>query len=260
MSKKVCNICGEKIRSILKVKLKDGMVCNTCLGKLKAKQGKIADEIYVNCKNYFLDQVVRGLNGEEITKSIEFSLQSYWIVFNDDKKILMRNGVFKSVDISYDYIVGYNYLEDEKKYGIGSTIGKAAVGGILFGGAGAVIGALTNTNQSRKVRSMEIQLTLKNGKTIEYFPISIYKGDPIKVTSSYYKDKLNVGNKIMILLDEIINGKTQPVLNEINEKEIVENTNSENNLSELRELKSLLDEGILTQEEFNFKKKQILGI
>src|SRR5699024_9493350 len=131
-------------------------------------------------------------------------------------------------------------------------IGKAAVGGILFGGAGAVIGALTNTNPSRKVKSMEIQLTLKNGKTIEYFPISIYKGDPIKVTSSYYKDKLNVGNKIMILLDEIINGKTQPVLNEINEKEIVENTDSENNLNELRELKSLLDEGILTQEEFNF--------
>lgn len=41
MSKKVCNICCEKIRSILKVKLKDGMVCNTCLGKLKAKQRKL---------------------------------------------------------------------------------------------------------------------------------------------------------------------------------------------------------------------------
>lgn len=54
-------------------------------------------------------------------------------LFNDDKRILMRNGVFKSVDISYDYIVGYNYLEDEKKYGIGSTIGRAAVDGILFG-------------------------------------------------------------------------------------------------------------------------------
>lgn len=161
---------------------------------------------------------------------------------------------FKSVDISYDYIVRYNYLEDEKKYGIGSTIGKAAVGGILFGGAGAVIGALTNTNPSRKVKSMEIQLTLKNGKTIEYFPISIYKGDPIKVTSSYYKDKLNVGNKIMSLLDEIINSKTQPA-SELNVKEISENIGSENNLNELRELKSLLDEGILTQEEFDFKKK-----
>lgn len=107
---------------------------------------------------------------------------------------------------------------------------------------------------------MEIQLTLKNGKTIEYFSIPIYKGDPIKVTSSYYKDKLNVGNKIMILLDEIINVKNQSVLSEINEKGILENNNSENNLNKLRELKSLLDEGILTQEEFDFKKKQILGI
>lgn len=75
-------------------------------------------------------------------------------------------------------------------------------------------------------------------KHIEYFSISIYKGDPIKVTSSYYKDKLNVGNKIMILLDEIINGKTKPDLSEINVKEILENSGSENNLNELRELKS----------------------
>ena len=33
-----------------------------------------------------------------------------------------------------------------------------------------------------------------------------------------------------------------------------------NNLSGLRELKSLLDEGIITQEEFDLKKKEILGI
>ncbi|WP_081460877.1 SHOCT domain-containing protein [Fructobacillus fructosus] len=33
-----------------------------------------------------------------------------------------------------------------------------------------------------------------------------------------------------------------------------------NNLSDLRELKSLLDEGIITQEEFDLKKKEILGI
>ena len=37
-------------------------------------------------------------------------------------------------------------------------------------------------------------------------------------------------------------------------------SNHGSNLSELRELKGLLDDGIITKEEFAAKKKQILGI
>ena len=35
---------------------------------------------------------------------------------------------------------------------------------------------------------------------------------------------------------------------------------SDTNLDDLRKLKSLLDDGIITQEEFNSKKKQILNL
>ncbi|MGY5276223.1 SHOCT domain-containing protein [Lactiplantibacillus plantarum] len=52
------------------------------------------------------------------------------------------------------------------------------------------------------------------------------------------------------------------------DKILVENENNEpttlstptNSSDELRKLKSLLDDGILTEEEFAAKKKQILGI
>ena len=37
-------------------------------------------------------------------------------------------------------------------------------------------------------------------------------------------------------------------------------TNCKSSADQLRELKNLLDEGILTQEEFDAKKKQILGL
>ncbi len=37
-------------------------------------------------------------------------------------------------------------------------------------------------------------------------------------------------------------------------------SNSSNDLSQLRELKQLLDDGVITEEEFTAKKKQILEI
>ena len=37
-------------------------------------------------------------------------------------------------------------------------------------------------------------------------------------------------------------------------------TNCKSSADQLRELKNLLDEGVLTQEEFDAKKKQILGL
>ncbi|KLV26232.1 hypothetical protein ABW02_12660 [Niallia circulans] len=40
----------------------------------------------------------------------------------------------------------------------------------------------------------------------------------------------------------------------------MKNQSSKSDLSSLKELKSLLDEGIITQEEFDLKKKQILNI
>lgn len=41
---------------------------------------------------------------------------------------------------------------------------------------------------------------------------------------------------------------------------VVQTDNISANLNDLRELKSLLDEGVITQEEFDAKKKQLLGI
>ena len=39
-----------------------------------------------------------------------------------------------------------------------------------------------------------------------------------------------------------------------------DNSNTDNDLNDLKQLKSLLDDGIITQEDFDAQKKQILGI
>lgn len=42
--------------------------------------------------------------------------------------------------------------------------------------------------------------------------------------------------------------------------ENIKKGNSEPNVGSLKELKSLVDEGVITEEEFQLKKKQILNI
>lgn len=65
----------------------------------------------------------------------------------------------------------------------------------------------------------------------------------------FQKKELNT----MLKVNEFIQDK-------INNKPAVKKESNGGNIQQLRELKALLDDGIITQEEFNKKKKQILGL
>lgn len=69
------------------------------------------------------------------------------------------------------------------------------------------------------------------------------------------------GNQILIFTvngDQTLYDVTQKQKTESNK--LSENKISDTNIDDLRKLKSLLDDGILTQDEFDAKKKQILGL
>ncbi|ACT62619.1 hypothetical protein Nizo2831_1657 [Lactiplantibacillus plantarum] len=68
----------------------------------------------------------------------------------------------------------------------------------------------------------------------------------------YYRDEQEKMQRFCVRLDKIL------VENENNEPTTL--STPTNSADELRKLKSLLDDGILTEEEFAAKKKQILGI
>lgn len=124
-----------------------------------------------------------------------------------------------------------------------SAVGRAVVGGLLFGGAGAIVGALTGTKSERKkVGFIDYVLTLiieEDGvekALILGFP-NIFIKDIRVFFNKYFPntycepDKLNFNNK------------------------------TENSLSiadEIIKFKSLLDNGIITQEEFDIQKNKLL--
>ncbi|MGQ2376314.1 SHOCT domain-containing protein [Companilactobacillus zhachilii] len=87
-----------------------------------------------------------------------------------------------------------------------------------------------------------------NERTDEPHPLSGIVNDP-------------QGNQILIFTvngDQTLYDVTQKQKTESNK--LSENKISDTNIDDLRKLKELLDDGILTQEEFDAKKKQILGI
>lgn len=147
-------------------------------------------------------------------------------------------------------IADFELLEDGESIVKGGGIGKTLVGGILFGGTGAVVGAVATKKERKSVcNSMKVKITLKNLQLPVTY-INLIETATLK-NSSDYRDKAQEAQEILSVLQLMCN------------EERVEETKSINdpgtqNIEDLRKLKPLLDDGIITQEDFDAKKRQIL--
>ena len=123
------------------------------------------------------------------------------------------------------------FLDKGLLYGIKSTeIPLDMVNGVSYE-KGLIFGKIAITNGAN-VTKLE-QITKKDA------PIM---ADTIKKESVNYKESLQTPNSN--------NSSTQQKTS----------NNTDDLIKQLRELKNLVDEGILTEEEFNAKKKQLLGL
>jgi hypothetical protein len=124
------------------------------------------------------------------------------------------------------------------------------VGGLLYGTTGAVIGAASNKRTTVAVCSnLEIKITLRDTyKKICY--INFINGN-ISTSSKIYKNVYSLVQNCMSYLKIACD----MVQENSRENGAVGNTS---NADELRKFKELLDENIITAEEFEAKKKQLL--
>lgn len=166
-----------------------------------------------------------------------------------DKKIIQLGSFTKLYSVVlYADIISYTPVDrghnEKKKHGLL----RAATGGVLLGPAGAVIGAVTGGKNFGYVDELGVNISLKNGHSISIKFIKETTKQGI-LTDGAYKQC----NELCALLDSIIaENNRQP--------DISNNQSSEDIAEQLRKLKSLVDDGILTQEEFETKKKQLLRI
>lgn len=166
---------------------------------------------------------VGDLTVDTENNKFKFSYPNTWYNYNDL--------------INYELMEGKTKIKSKSKKGIISTVGRATVGGMIAGPAGLIVGGVTGKKKGKSLQKTNLNLR-----------ISV--NDP-KYPSQQIKCKNEKrASDLMSLLDFILN----------NQNEQENQNNTDNSIEQLKQLKELLDSGILTQDEFELKKKEILGL
>ena len=127
-------------------------------------------------------------------------------------------------------------------------VGRALVGGALFGGVGAVVGASTGHKHKATCSKLQIKITLNNMKAPVVY-VNFIEAET-KKNGALYKMIYPMAQEALSVLSII----TQSQKSESSPHAEVSAAD------EILKFKKLLDEGIITQEEFDLKKKQLLGL
>lgn len=169
----------------------------------------------------------------------------------DDKNKIIRikNGI-STVTKSYSDILDFELQEDNESVIKGGT-GRALAGGLLFGGVGAIVGSATG---NRKTNSIAQKMTLVirlNDMNTPMIQIPLIKS-PTKRNSTLYSLNRKIAEEAISVLNVIANGELEN--NKTSSQDLV------SEVDKIRQYKKLLDDGIITVEEFDAKKKQLLGL
>lgn len=245
----VCLICSKKTNFINgKVVLKnDSLICGNCAVKANLiKSGMVNKELSASLS---ISEVKNRIDSNEIrNNSFQPSLKiDNTIWFDDINKLVKISPKSNKNVICYDEIIDFKVIEDNNvvtKSGAASAIG----GGLIFGPAGAIVGGLFSRGKKKKeiVEKLQIIIIEKDHSTSTINFLSTKTKRSSFVFKVSYESFLKVGSK----LEDIINNDN---------KNIEKNELKSNNFKQdLIDLKELLDLEIITQEEFDKKKLEIL--
>lgn len=245
MAKIPCAVCGKELGLLSgKVKISDGAVCSNCLFS--------AGVLTLDNALSYNQQSIKTLISERrafvnkfcATKSIELYIQ----IDENNKLFKVAGNTF-----SYDNLLSFELLEDGQSITKGG-LGRAVVGGLLFGGVGAIVGGVTGGKKTKGIcNSMKLRVSLKNAHTDVVY-INFITTET-KTSSFIYKAAQDSAQKCITALEFI---------NDVNQSSHIEHTNTivqtTSAADEIVKFKALLDQGVITQEEFDAKKKELLGL
>lgn len=193
------------------------------------------------------------------------------IKFDDSNKVFIipRNDIAKKenynawdyVLLKYSQIVSFDLIENGSSIASGG-LGRAVVGGLLFGGAGAIVGAVTRS-YNELCTELSIKITVKDYSAPAVYVPLVSSGGIMKNTTlynEYIKTAQDILSKLQIITNNVDSSTTVNTTDLPNEPIHASSSPAFSAADEILKFKKLMDEGIITQEEFDAKKKQLLGI
>ena len=188
---------------------------------------------------------------------------------NTNKIAIKLNGEKKITTYRYNNILSCEIIEDGVsiyKKSTTRTVGGAVLGGVIAGGAGAIVGGLSGKQSKEKeYKKIQLKLLIKDTQNPNIFLtfFDYKKVDPnadkgIK-ESDLWGEILKNSKSSVNEWKDIITIIIDKIDTELDSSSDKKESNSNSSVSdELLKLNELKEKGILTEEEFNEQKKKLL--
>lgn len=184
-----------------------------------------------------------------VTQCVKPALGRNLIEFDDNNK-LWRLPAYPNLIFKYSELLDYGIVQNGTMVTKGG-LGRAVVGGALFGGVGAIVGGATGKKKGReKITEYKVKIIT----SVPAYPLMYIN---LAVTPMY-SDGINfsactqTADRITAILSRIINENKTAIA--------IPQQSAPSTADEIAKYKQLLDAGAITQEEFEAKKKQLLNL
>lgn len=200
--------------------------------------------------------VNNGLNDYKIIRILDKRLKiTKLIVDNTSQKFALQNGTKLSKIYEFSQLINYEVYENGSSK-VKGTAGKALIGGAFFGLGGLILGSSMSKQINENCNQLKLIIRVNDSENPQ-MEITYLKNVNLDKSGKIYRNIKTNLQEVCSILEYILNKKTIEQYKNINyEMHQVEKTNKE----QLKELKEMLEEGLITQEDFDKKKKQILDI
>ena len=191
---------------------------------------------------------------------------NYMFIMDDFFKVLVLVGPTSSHEIfNYADILEVSYEENGNQLytkSAGRTVGGAIVGGVLMGGAGAVVGGLSGASkQNKEIKNMDVKILLRSTTrtscVLHFKDIDRDLKTKDETDRNLYETYVKRANQAKDILSIIIDNAKQTI-SPIAQPVVAPTSRSV--ADELAKLAKLKADGILTEEEFQAQKAKLLGL
>lgn len=169
--------------------------------------------------------------------------------------------------VPFDNIVDFAIIDNGNQTGLGSSLVGAAVGGLLFGEAGGIIGAmLPSRTDNRKCEMLQIKIVLNSIDASQRYInfIGEHSGVPPQSRSSYeykgiYKALEECASVLTIIMKRNAEKKNNTVVVTDHRQASHTGNQSVDIIESIKKLEELKELGLISEDEFEMKKVELLN-
>lgn len=240
-----CGYCGKEtgLNKYMMRQMDTKYLCYSCFYILK----KSTKELYFKLSKEDIIKILsEAKHQEELLKNFKTTQKSALLEYNQDKNTLK---IDNSRVINVSDILSYEIIEDGNTVTSGG-LGKAIATDLLINPVAGVLVGVTSKKKNKGIcTKLEIKITLNDISNPCVYVQYIKK--ETKKNSLIYANKFEECQKDLSFLEILVNK---------NDVSNIKNIEKEDETDAIRKYKKLFDDGIISEHEFNLKKKELLNL